>query len=62
MRWEDLKVYKQLTKEELKPAFKDFTKNVADNLKPFGFFLHGRKLIPVSNDLLHVIHLDTRGS
>lgn len=62
MKWEDLKVYKPLTKEELKPAFKDFTSIVASNLKPFGFSLNGRKLIARSNDLLHIIHLDTRGS
>jgi hypothetical protein len=62
MRWEELKVYRPLTKVELKPAFKDFTKIIAENLKPFGFSLYGRKLIALSNDLLHVIHIDTRGS
>ena len=62
MRWEELRVYRPLTKEELKPAFKDFTKIIADNLRPFGFSLHGRKLIALSNDLLQIIHLDTRGS
>jgi hypothetical protein len=62
MRWEDLKVYRPLTKEGLKPAFKDFAKIIADNLKPFGFALNGRKLIALSNDLLQIIHLDTRGS
>src|SRR4051794_28587175 len=62
MKWEELKVYKPLTKEELKAAFKDFTKIIADNLKPFGFSLYGRKLVAVSNDLFHIIHIDTRGS
>jgi len=62
MRWEDLKVYRPLSKEELKPAFKNFAKIIADQITPFGFSLHGRKLIAVSNDLLHIIHLDTRGS
>jgi hypothetical protein len=62
MRWEELKVYRPLTKEELKPAFKDFTRIIADNLKSFGYSLHGRKLIALSNDLLQIIHLDTRGS
>jgi hypothetical protein len=62
MRWEDLKVYRPLTKKEMKPAFKDFTKIIANNLKPFGFALHGRKLIALSDDLLQIIHLDTRGS
>lgn len=62
MKWEELKVYKPLTKEELKPAFKDFTKSIANDLKSFGFTLHGRKLIRPSADLLQIIHLDTRGS
>jgi len=62
MIWEDLKVYSPLTKAELKPAFKEFTKIIAANLKPFGFSLHGRKLVAISNDLLHIIHIDTRGS
>lgn len=62
MIWEDLKVYRKLSKEELKPAFKDFTSIVAGYLKPFGFVLHGRMLIRLFNDLLQVIHLDTRGS
>jgi hypothetical protein len=62
MKWEELKVYEPLTKEELKPAFKAFTAIVADNLKPFGFTQHGRKIIALSKDLLHIIHIDTRGS
>jgi len=62
MKWEDLKVYHPLTKEELKPAFKDFIKIISDNLSTFGFFLRERKLIRVSNDLLQIIHVDTRGS
>lgn len=61
-RWEDLTVYRPLTKEELKPAYKDFTKIIAGNLSHFGFKLNGRKLIKLSNDLFHIIHLDTRGS
>lgn len=62
MKWEDLKVYRPLTKEELKPAYKDFTQIVAANLQSFGFHLVGRKLVMLSNDLFHIIHLDTRGS
>ncbi|WP_142685420.1 hypothetical protein [Chitinophaga polysaccharea] len=62
MRWEDLKVYRPLSKEELKPAYKDFTQIMAANLKQFGFHLVGRKLVTLSNDLFHIIHLDTRGS
>lgn len=62
MNWEDLKVYRPLKKEDLKTAYKDFTKIIADNLLVDGFQLKGRKLIKQSNDLFHIIHLDTRGS
>lgn len=62
MNWEDLTVYKPLKKEDLKTAYKDFTKIVADNLIHYGFENRGRKLIRQSNDLLHIIHFDTRGS
>ena len=62
MKWEDLKVYNPLKKEDIKIAYKDFTKIIANNLKSEGFELKGRKLIKQSNDLFHIIHLDTRGS
>jgi hypothetical protein len=62
MNWEDLKVYRPLKKESLKTSYKDFTKIIADNLRADGFELKGRKLIKQSNDLFHIIHLDTRGS
>lgn len=62
MKWEELKVYKPLKKEDLKPAYKDFTKILAEKLLPDGFVLKGRMLIKPSGDLLHIIHLDTRGS
>ncbi len=62
MNWEDLKVYRPLKKEELKTAYKDFTKIIADNLLVYGYELKGRKLIKQSDDLFHIIHLDTRGS
>jgi hypothetical protein len=62
MNWEDLKVYIPLKKEELKTAYKDFTKIIANNLLVDGYELKGRKLIKQSNDLFHIIHLDTRGS
>lgn len=62
MNWEDLKVYRPLKKEELKTAYKDFTKIIADNLLVDGYELKGRKLIKQSEDLFHIIHLDTRGS
>ncbi len=51
MNWEDLKVYRPLKKEDLKTAYKDFTKIIADNLRADGFELKGRKLIKQSNDL-----------
>ncbi len=62
MKWEELEVYRPLKKEELKPVFKDFTKIFADNFSQYGFKLIGRKLIKQSNDLFHIIHIDTRGS
>lgn len=62
MKWEDLKVYKPLKKEDLKNAYKEFAQIVAKNLSQYGFELKGRKLIKQSNDLFHIIHLDTRGS
>lgn len=62
MNWEDLKIYRPLKKEDLKTAYKDFTKIVAENLIQDGFELKGRKLFKQSNDLFHIVHLDTRGS
>lgn len=62
MNWEELRVYRPLKKEDLKTAYKDFTKIVADKFHQDGFVLKGRKLIRPSNDLFHIIHLDTRGS
>lgn len=62
MNWEDLKVYRPLQKEDLKAAYKDFTKIVSENLLLDGFETRGRKLIKLSNDLFHIVHLDTRGS
>lgn len=62
MNWEELKVYRKLPKEQLSKAKKDVTKIISDNLAPYGFKLYGRKLIRLSEDLFHVIHLDTRGS
>jgi hypothetical protein len=62
MKWEDLKVYRPLKKEELKTAYKDFTKIIADNLFEDGFEQKGRKIIKQSDDLFYIIHLDTRGS
>ena len=55
MNWEDLKVYRPLKKEELKTAYKDFTKIIAGNLLVDGYKLKGRKLIKQSNDLFHII-------
>ena len=62
MKWEDLKIYRLLRKEELKPAFKDFIKIIAENLGHFGFELKGRKIQRVVNDVLQTIHIDTGGS
>ena len=62
MNWEDLTVYTPLKKEGLQTAYKDFTKIVAGSLVQDGFELRGRKLIKKSDDLFHIVHLDTRGS
>lgn len=62
MKWEELPGYKLLKKEEIKTAYVDFTKLVAEYLIDSGFTLKGRKLVKQSNDLFHIIHLDTRGS
>ncbi|RAV97799.1 hypothetical protein [Pseudochryseolinea flava] len=62
MKWEDLKVYTPLAKEELKNAFKAFTKSIADNLAPLGFRLNGRMIQRISQDVIQTIHIDTRGS
>ena len=62
MIWEDLKVYKSLKKEDLKPAFRDLTKIMGQNLKEYEFKKKDRKLYRLSNDLLEVIDFDYRGS
>ena len=62
MIWEDLKVYKPLKKEDLKPAFRDLTKIVGQNLKEYSFKKKDRKMYRLSNDLLEVIDFDYRGS
>ena len=62
MNWEDLKFYKPLAKEELSNAKKSIETVVAEKLMPYGFKKFGRKLIRKSNDLIHIIHLDSRGS
>ena len=62
MNWEDLKFYKPLEKEELSNAKKYIETTVAEYLMPYGFKKFGRKLIRKSNDLIHIIHLDSRGS
>ncbi|WP_290845345.1 hypothetical protein [Flavobacterium sp.] len=62
MNWEDLKYYKPIEKAELAKAKKTIENVIAANLAPFGFQKFGRKLIRKSNDVIHLIHLDSRGS
>lgn len=62
MTWEDLKVYKPLKKEELKPAFRGLTKIIGQNLKEYGFTKRGRKFYRLTYDLVEVIDFDYRGS
>lgn len=60
--WEDLVVYKPLEKQELRVAKKEIEKLISDGLIPYGFKKYGKKLIRQSEDLFHIIHLDSRGS
>tara|TARA_R100000541_G_scaffold42384_1_gene49678 strand:+ start:154 stop:732 length:579 start_codon:yes stop_codon:yes gene_type:complete len=62
MNWEELKFYKPLEKTELTEAKKSLEAIVTEKLTPYGFKKSGRKLIRKSNDLIHLIHLDSRGS
>ena len=62
MNWEDLSVYRPLIKEDLKAAKKDLTNLVANEFVDDGFVLRERKLYRLSNDILQVIHIDTRGT
>ena len=62
MKWEDLKVYKPLKKEELKKSFAEMTKQIYFHLKPYGFKKKGRKFLRLSNDLVEIIDIDFRGS
>ena len=62
MMWENLKVYEPLPKSELVIVKKEIIKIIAERLDPFGFKLYGRKLIKLSDDIVYIIHLDTRGS
>lgn len=61
MNWEDLKFYKPLEKSELSEAKKSIENIIAERLAPFGFRKVGRKLIRKSDDIIHLIHLDSRG-
>lgn len=62
MKWEDLKVYKTINKDELKLAKKEIEKIVFSNLSHFGFKKYRKVLIRSSNDIFYIIQLDTRGS
>jgi len=62
MIWEELKVYKPLSKDDLAFAKKELNQIIVSNLTVFGFKKYGNKLIRQSNDLLHLIFLDNRGS
>ena len=62
MKWEDLKVYKPIEKTELTNAKKVIESVVSYKLEQYGFRKIGKKLIRKSNDLIHLIILDSRGS
>ncbi len=62
MKWEDLKVYKPIEKTELTNAKKLIDSVVSNKLEKYGFRKIGKKLIRKSDDLIHLIFLDSRGS
>lgn len=62
MKWEDLKVYRPIEKTELTYAKKIIESIISNRLEPYGFRKVGKKLIRKSNDLIHLIFLDSRGS
>ena len=62
MKWEDLKVYKPIEKTELTNAKKVIESVISNRLEQYGFRKIGKKLIRKSNDLIHLIFLDSRGS
>jgi hypothetical protein len=62
MKWEDLKVYRPIEKTELTNAKKIIESIISNRLELYGFRKIGKKLIRKSNDLIHLIFLDSRGS
>ncbi len=62
MKWEDLKVSRSIEKIELTNAKKIIESIISNRLEPYGFRKIGKKLIRKSNDLIHLIFLDSRGS
>lgn len=62
MKWKDLKVYHPLKKEDIKSTYKIFTNIIYKDFEIYGFKQIGRKLYRKSEDLFHIIEIDTRGS
>ncbi|MFB9053070.1 hypothetical protein ACFFVB_08245 [Formosa undariae] len=61
-KFEKIKVFKSLPKEEWKPAFNALNEIIGANLKEYGFKKKGRKHYRLTNDLLEIIDVDNRGS
>jgi hypothetical protein len=60
--YEQIKVFKNLPKEQWKSAYNELNEIIAERLKEFGFKKIGRKHYRLTNDLLEVIDIDNRGS
>ncbi len=61
-KFEQIKVFKSLPKEQWKTAYNELNKIISENLKEYGFKKKGRKHYRLTNDLLEVIDIDNRGS
>lgn len=62
LKFEQIKVFKSLPKEQWKPAYNELNKIIATNLKEYGFKKKGRKHYRLTNDLLEIIDVDNRGN
>jgi len=60
--FEKIKVFKNLPKEQWKPAYNELNKRIGQSLKEYGFKKKGRKHYRLTNDLLEIIDVDNRGS
>lgn len=62
LKFEDIKVFKSLPKDQWKSAFNELNTIIGTNLKEYGFKKKGRKHYRLTNDLLEIIDIYNRGS